>query len=229
MANTGETLADLERQAETRRAELAHTIDELNDRVSPAAIKADMRSYVRERMDAVEQRALENPLQATAIAVGLAYPLWRIIGRLPAPVLLIGAGIALSHRGGGSNIARSAQARSGIGDVVEGVAAKASDTVERMRSRASETVANVADSIAESYQSSRDAAAGTADELSVTYNRPRDSVLHLFERHPVLAGGIAFAMGSLVASSLPVTRHENLLMGKRSDDIKDRTQYLASE
>ena len=100
MPNTsGETLTELERQAESRRAELAQTVDELHNRVSPGAIKADVRNYARDRLRLVEERMRDNPLQAVAIAVGIAYPLWRLIGRIPAPVLLIGAGLALSRRG----------------------------------------------------------------------------------------------------------------------------------
>jgi len=83
MARTSDSLSELERRAETTRAELAQTVDALHSRVSPGAIKADIRSYVR-----------DNPLQAAAIAVGAVYPLWRMIGAMPAPVLLIGAGLA---------------------------------------------------------------------------------------------------------------------------------------
>ena len=58
MADTsGETLTELERQAESRRAELARTVDELHNRVSPRAIKADVRSYAQGRMEMVQQRA----------------------------------------------------------------------------------------------------------------------------------------------------------------------------
>ena len=99
MANTNaETFTELERQAESRRAELAQTVDELHNRVSPGAIKADVRNYARDRMQMMEERLRENPLQTVALRTGIAYPLWRIIGRIPAPVLLIGAGLALSRR-----------------------------------------------------------------------------------------------------------------------------------
>lgn len=231
MANTsGDTLTELERQAEARRAELAHTVDELHERVSPRAIKADAHSYARERMEAIQQRALENPLQAAAIAVGLAYPLWRIIGSIPAPLLMIGAGLALSGRGsGGSTFARSHEGHDGIGQAVSGLSSKAGETVDKVRTMASETVASAAETLSGTYEAGREAAAGAAGELEKTYSRSRDNVIDLFERHPVVAGGIAFAVGSLVASSLPVTRQENRLMGEHSDELKHRTRDMASE
>lgn len=196
MANTsGDTLTELERQAEARRAELAHTVDELHERVSLRAIKGDARSYARERMEAIQQRALENPLQAAAIAVGLAYPLWRIIGSIPAPLLMIGAGLALSGRGsGGSTFAGGHEGPDGMIQAGSGLSGKVSETVDKVRTMTSETVASAAETLSGRYEAGREAAAGAAGELEETYNRSRDNVIDLFERHPVVAGGLAFAV-----------------------------------
>ena len=96
-----QSLSELEREAERTRAGLIHTVDELHSRVSPQAIKQEMRSYAREAgqdlMHNLQQRAKENPLQTVAVAAGLAYPAWRFIANIPAPILLIGAGLALTH------------------------------------------------------------------------------------------------------------------------------------
>ena len=45
MANAAhtESLSELERRAESTRAELAQTVDALHNRVSPSALKADMK------------------------------------------------------------------------------------------------------------------------------------------------------------------------------------------
>jgi hypothetical protein len=138
------SLSELEREAERNRAELMHTVDALQHRVSPQALKADVKDYVRHTshdfLDSVQQRARENPLQTVAIAAGLAFPLWRLVASMPVPLLLIGAGLALSkassHAGdadqpphGGSlgnelyGQARSAvaQARAKVGEAVSGV------------------------------------------------------------------------------------------------------------
>ena len=108
------SMEELERDAERTRADLAHTVDEIRsrisdtasdirERVSPAAIKQDVKDYVHQSgqqlYHTIETRARENPLQTVAIAAGLAYPVWRIVSSMPVPVLLIGAGIALSNRG----------------------------------------------------------------------------------------------------------------------------------
>jgi ElaB/YqjD/DUF883 family membrane-anchored ribosome-binding protein len=242
MADTNaQTFTELEQQTESRRAQLAQTVDELHNRVSPGAIKEDVRNYARGRMQMLEERMRENPLQAVAIATGIAYPLWRIIGRVPAPLLLIGAGLALSRRGHsngygaprGYNDAFDAPegydtSPSGRGikdklsDAASGVAERASETIEDVRGVASEKMTDIAGTLS-------DAAAGAADQIGDTYNRTRDNVIDLLDRHPMLAGAVAFAVGGLLASSLPVTRQENRVLGETSDDIKRRTQELASE
>ena len=108
----GQSLSELERQTENSRADLIHTVDQLHNRVSPRAIKEEMRLYAREAgqdfSHDLERRARENPLQTVAVAAGLAYPAWRLIANIPAPILLIGAGVAFNQVG-----ARSRKGRSG--------------------------------------------------------------------------------------------------------------------
>ncbi len=237
MATTNsESLTELERRAESTRAELAQTVDALHSRVSPSALKADVRSYVR-----------ENPLQAAALAVGVAYPVWRLIGSIPAPVLLIGAGLAMSRRNGGSGHGASygnghvtgsmagggmmASLKEKASDLGSAIAEKAQDTIDNVRNVASDTATQASGRLSDTYHSSRDAAAETAhqvaDQVTDTYARTRDNLADMIERHPLLVGGVAFAVGSLVASAVPVSRQESRLMGESADDVKRRAGDLA--
>jgi Protein of unknown function (DUF3618) len=98
------SLSEFEREAEDTRADLIHTVDELHHRVSPEAIKEQVKTYARDSgqdfIRNLERRARENPLQTVAVAAGLAYPAWRLLMHIPAPVLLVGAGLALAGKGG---------------------------------------------------------------------------------------------------------------------------------
>lgn len=238
MATTNsESLTELERRAETTRAELAQTVDALHSRVSPSALKADVRSYVR-----------DNPLQAAALAVGVAYPIWRLIGSIPAPVLLIGAGLAMSHRSGagtvqayGDGYSNRANGSSGmIADLKEkasGIASeisgKAQETMENVRSMASEKTSIASHTISDTYQNAREAAAEraqqVADQVSETYARTRDTMADMIERHPMLVGGVAFAVGSILAAAVPVSRQESRLMGETSGDMRRRATDVAMQ
>jgi hypothetical protein len=65
-----------------------------------------MRAYAREAsqdlIHNLERWARENPPQTVAVAAGLAYPAWRFVSNIPAPILLIGAGLAVSQVWGAS-------------------------------------------------------------------------------------------------------------------------------
>ncbi|MFN4142135.1 DUF3618 domain-containing protein [Aestuariivirga sp.] len=256
MATThGDSLTDLERQAESSRAELAQTVDELHNRVSPQTLKEDMRNYARDRsqhmLHSIEARARENPLQAVAIAAGIAYPLWRLIGSVPAPLLMIGAGLALSGRGNshrstslgegyqrpgdpahlhgeeGGSIAATAKEK--VSNIGHQISEKVSDTISSVRDMATDAKTTASDMLHDTYRSGGEAASGAMRQASDSYVRTRETMGETIERYPLLVGGLAFAIGSLVASALPVTRQENRLMGRTSEEVRRRTQQVASE
>jgi len=235
MATTSnESLSELERRAETSRAELAQTVDALSNRVSPSALKADVRSYVR-----------DNPLQAAAIAVGAAYPVWRMMGAIPAPLLLIGAGLAMARRDGAapSYGSRYSASRGGAGvidtlkdkasDITSQVTGKAQETIDNVRGMAADTASRTADTLSSTIESGKQAAAETlqrvSDQASDTYARASEQLSDVIERHPLLVGGVAFAVGSMIAAAVPVSRQESRLMGETAEEVRRRSQDLAMQ
>lgn len=218
--SSNDSLRELERRAETTRAELAQTVDALHSRVSPAAIRADVRSYLR-----------DNPLQAAAIAVGAAYPVWRMMAAMPAPILLIGAGLAMARRGHGNGSAMMASLRDKAADLTSQITETAQDTVENVRTMAADTAARTGDTLAGTLDSTRRAAADTLQQVSERasdgYARASEQIAGALERHPLLAGGVAFAVGSIVASAVPVTRPESRLMGETAEEVRRRSQEFA--
>jgi hypothetical protein len=118
------SLSDMEREAEHTRADLIHTVDELHSRVSPQAIKEEVKAYARDTgnqlIHSLEQKARDNPLQTVAIAAGLAYPAWRFLINIPAPILLVGAGLACTQFGTASRATpHDPNRRSGMGGDAE--------------------------------------------------------------------------------------------------------------
>jgi len=199
------SLDELERDAERTRADLAHTVDELRsrisdtasdirERVSPAAIKQDVKDYVhhtgQQFYQTIETRARENPLQAVAIAAGLAYPIWRIVTSMPAPILLIGAGIALSSRSGNSAPAGHGmldKGREKFADVTGEVSERAryasaavQDATERTRESVQDAAlrakSTVQDATARTKEAMQDAAQRTKEQVADAVGRARSSV-----------------------------------------------------
>jgi hypothetical protein len=202
------SLDELERDAERTRADLAHTVDELRsrisdtasdirERVSPAAIKQDVKDYVHQTgqqlYHTVEARARENPLQAVAIAAGLAYPFWRIVSSMPAPILLIGAGIALSSRTGQSAPANRMldQAR----DRLEGATAEI-----RERSRYASTA--MQDASRNTTESVQDAALRARGAVQDTTQRAKEALQDATQRTKEQVADAASRAGAAVTSTV---------------------------
>lgn len=86
-------LDQLERDAERSRALLTDTVDHLGEKlsrnVSAAAIKEEIGEFL-------VRRANENPMLAVGAVAAVGYPLWRLLANMPLPVLLVGAGVAVS-------------------------------------------------------------------------------------------------------------------------------------
>jgi ElaB/YqjD/DUF883 family membrane-anchored ribosome-binding protein len=248
----GSSLADLERQAESTRAELAQTVDELQNRVTPDALKRDAKDYARQTgqqfLETIEAKARENPLAAVAVAAGLTLPLWRLVSSIPAPVLLVGAGLAMSRRSspGGYAGTQGYQSNSGpslkdsVSDMANAVGEKATNVIEDTQYKADVLGSRVTGAVADTAESAREMAsdaintvteAGTEikRQAAERLDRTQAGLVDAVERHPLLVGGLAFAVGGLIAASLPATRTEHRMMGSASAAVKGRAKNIADE
>jgi len=171
----GKSLSDMEREAEHTRANLIHTVDELHSRVSPQAIKEEVKAYARETgnelIHNLERKARDNPLQTVAIAAGLAYPAWRFLINIPAPILLVGAGLALTKFGPSSaQPPRDANGRSASMRGHEGE--QFTDSVKRAAQDLSANLSQAADGMKEKVaDAAEQAKTGLSDGLEAVRSR----------------------------------------------------------
>lgn len=176
------SLSELERDAERTRAELMMTVDALRQRVSPGALKEDAKDYIRHTgegiLGGIQQRARENPLQAVAIAAGLAFPIWRMATSIPVPLMLIGAGLALGRASSttpgetyGSELYQQARdkaeetagaVRTGLHDAKDALQQKLSSVAETV----STTAGQVSDQVSARLSSAREQAGSALDTAS---------------------------------------------------------------
>src|SRR3954454_3904191 len=109
--NDTRSLQQIKQETEQTRAGLTATVDELRtsvteaandirERISPAAIKAEVSQYIRSRgeqlLDDVTAAARKNPMQAVAVGASVAFPLLRMARAIPLPLLMLGAGVFLA-------------------------------------------------------------------------------------------------------------------------------------
>ena len=180
------SVEDLRRESERTRASLTSTVDELREKVedtatewknavSPSHIKAEVKEYVRESGEhlsqSIRRRARENPLQAAAIGAGLAYPLWGLIRSVPAPLLMIGAGLWLTQQKRSGN---------GHGDgMFDHAKHKAADFTEEATHRASEAVSTVKASVHDAQSAISSRASAVADQVTRATHDARDAAAGL--------------------------------------------------
>lgn len=187
------SVEELRRQSERTRANLVNTADELRAKVteaagdlkhraSPAHIKEEIKDYVRDSGEqlyySLERKARANPLQAVAIGAGLAYPVWSVIRKIPAPIMLIGAGLLLAKKGQGLGLnqrrsvgANTTQGAAELGSTVQGKASQAANRIAETAADAKAAAFASAKSVADkALDLATDAKSAAADVVSAVQN-----------------------------------------------------------
>jgi hypothetical protein len=172
------SIEELRRESERSRAALAATVDQLKERitesaedirykVSPQHIKSEVSGFISHKtqswVDALKQRARENPMQAIAAGTAVAVPVLRLARGFPLPLLMIGAGLAMS-----SKTVRERAAEAAVPAID-----KASEIIDDAAKRAQLLRDNVKDAVSPGRSEATDVAndaqdrvAGVADDRS---------------------------------------------------------------
>lgn len=262
--NGGRSLAEIKRETEQSRAALTSTVQELKgkvtdtadewrERVSPDAIKSNVKDYVSSRSNeftaSLMQSAKDNPLQALAVGAGLAIPAFRLLRSIPAPILMIGAGLFLSNTKKGQDLSERAQESMSdaasaatrkmhdIQDAVSKTVNSGLDTLGNAKSAVNEktqTLASHATSISESALSAVQELSGQVTSSASMALEKSDgkaavhSVSNAIRNNALLVAGIGLAIGGFIASVLPKSDAEQKLLGGTSDKLKEQVQGVVT-
>ena len=216
------SLEEIRRDAESARAGLTATVDQLKTtvnetasdirhRISPDVIKAEVSGYIKSRgeamLDSVTEAVRANPLQALAIGASVAVPALRVIRAIPVPVLMVGAGLYLAGTPKGRAVARQAN------DMAKDLAGEASRRARDIGADVSEAANAARDYAADRYQAVSGAVASGAAEL-------KDKAADLQARASEKAGEI----GGSISSSLDGLRQQ---AGHAGQQLSGEAQELA--
>ena len=189
------SVEELRRDSEQSRAELAATVGRLKEqvadtaedirhKVSPEYIKAEVSGYISHKtrgwIDRLRQQAMDNPMQAIAAGTAVAVPAMRLARGFPLPLLMIGAGLALSSKTVRDHAAEAAapgieKAR----EVFDEAAERAQSLGEGMRNAMSPEEHQTAGAAGEAWKSidgMTDAASGMVGELKDRASQTVDAV-----------------------------------------------------
>ena len=178
------SVEELRRDSEQSRAQLAATVDRLREqiadtaediryKVSPENIKAEVSGFISHKthswLDALKQQAMDNPMQAIAAGTAIAVPALRLARGFPLPLLMIGAGLALSSKTTRDRAAEAAEpavekVREVMGETAERAQALG-DGINQAMSHAERQAAGMADEARETASGMADAASGMAGDL----------------------------------------------------------------
>jgi hypothetical protein len=252
---------ELRHESERNRAELAATVDRLRERitdtaenirhkVSPQHIKSEVSDYVSGKtqswVDALKQQAMDNPMQTVAAGTAVAVPLLRLARGFPLPLLMIGAGLALTSKTVRDRAAQTAApAMEKAGEMLDGAAERAqalqgdikdrfasaqsqatgmvseaqgtaADMADDFRSRAGQAAGTVGDNLRSGMDAIKDTAGAAKDMAATAPAKAR----RIIGDNAALLGGLGIAIGGIIAAALPATKAEAKAMGDASDSVK---------
>jgi hypothetical protein len=208
------TSEQLEREAESTRAEIAATLDELRSRMTAGQVVDQLVDYAGDNgggefVRDFGRRIIDNPIPVTLVGAGLA---WLMMAGRRAGDGGAGGSLGTSEASGHDRASvgeRAAAAGDPAGSVVREAASSAYEaTAERSR--------QAADAIARGAGVVREGAATSGQQ-----------VIGFLQSQPLVVAGIGLALGALLGASFAATDAEDRLMGEASDAMKRDARSLA--
>jgi len=196
-----DTTNQFERDADSRRAKMDSTLDQLKDRMSVDRLVDDATRFLGLDQAGATLRRIGGTMQANPVALGL-----------------MGVGLACLIVGFGSSRG-SAPRRAGQDDDTwtSGLSGAAGDAAGRVR----DAVGTVQSEAADLASAARDKVESGLGRVSETAGHLREDLSARLEDNPLLIGGLAVLLGTVVGISLPRTQTENSLMGRQRDQLLD--------
>jgi len=265
---TEPSVTALRAEAEVTRARLTGTVDDLRtqvadtatdikERLSPDAIKTEVTQYVRDSRDqlwhTLERKARDNPLQAVAVGAALAYPALKLMRAMPAPLLLVGAGLLLSRTTGNGGSASDAtdalrnhaqgaldtagatleratdSARRTVHDAQDYARQGAESVVDRATATASSMKDRVTDAADDATSAIRDTAGRVMGQAEDLVQQTRETVSDTWDKNPLLIAGIGLGIGAFIAAAFPSTKAEETMFGDASDALRRQAEGVAAK
>ncbi len=265
---TEPSVTALRSEAEVTRARLTGTVDDLRtqvadtatdikERLSPDAIKTEVTQYVRDSRDqlwhTLERKARDNPLQAVAVGAALAYPALKLMRAMPAPLLLVGAGLLLSRTTGNGGSASGAtdalksqaqgafetasdtfdkatdSARRTVHDAQDYARQGAESVVDRATATASSIKDRVTDAADDATSAIRDTAGRVMGQAEDLVQQTRETVSDTWDKNPLLIAAIGLGIGAFIAAAFPSTKAEETMFGDASDALRRQAEGVAAK
>lgn len=193
----------LEREAEAARREIAHTMDLLEQRLSPGQLLDRALSMAREH------------------GGEFAGNLGRSVKYHPVPLLLTTVGISWLA------FTENRPPRSGDGPSAGGWFGQARQAGDGALDSAREKAEELTGSVQESAQSVRAGASQAADSLRHQSARVRERFEQTLHDQPLVLGALGLALGAILGGALPRSESEDRTIGEYGDRLREQAAGTA--
>jgi len=231
----------LEREAEETRHQLARTLGELRERITPGELLDQVLDYARdsgggEFVRNLGRQATANPLSVCLIGAGLAWLALSNGRSSPAPYWLRERGNGgprsrpsrspppSSQRPSPSNHGVGEAAAAGYEAAKSGVGA-AADAISDAAAAGYETARASMEAAGEAMSEAASDAVGSANDA---IGNGWDFIRRCAEE-PAVVAGIGVAIGAALGAALPSSELEDKLVGDTSDRLKDQATDFTRE
>jgi gas vesicle protein len=253
-AEPEEQVTEIRESIEHTRAEMSETIDELQERLSPSYLKAQVKEQVIEQYKQVRDTVREATIGKVEDMVervsDSVYETRRTIVDTitanPIPSALVGIGLAWlwMNRGHDSRSGRPRfddRHRSGRryeewernADTTRNLASKTGDAVSEVAGQIQDAASSLADKAKATISGVVDQAQASAGQFVDQTQRRAQRVEERFNAtlrdSPLAIGAVALALGTAVGLAVPQTRKENEWMGEARDTLVDKAQSVAHD
>ena len=220
---TEQTRAGLTQTVEELRHSVAETASDIRERISPSAIKAEVRDYVRSRgeqwVNDITDAARNNPMQAVAVGASFAYPLFRLVRAIPAPILMVGAGLYLAGSARGKQVTQKASA------IASDLSDQMMQRTRELGDRVGEAASNVTDYANERLGAVNQAVSDGAQQAS---RRADAAGATIASRSQELQSTAASTGASLADRAADAKEQAVRMAGSAADGVKELVNTAAS-
>jgi hypothetical protein len=187
-------------------------------------------------------------LQAVTVGAALAYPALQLVRAMPAPLLLVGAGLLLARSTGnseGEQLRGHAQhAMQSAGQALDGATERARASLHDARDFARQGVETVTDQVTGAAATLKERVTEAAEDAKTAANeavetvtdgahdlmqQARTAVSTIWDQNPLLIAGLGLAVGALIAAAFPATETEEKIFGDTSDALRRKAEGVAAK